>query len=444
MGSKSSSGITKEKKEGYMESIEGREKNNPEKNSQENQIENDEDIRRCKESLEYTLRYKGKKAAKDLLRQLHDQCLNHGIDPGLPITTPYQNTISRDEEPTYPGDLNIEKKIKSMVRWNALAMVVKANRSHDGIGGHISSFASSATLYEVGHNHCFKGNKEGQTADQVYFQGHVSPGMYARAYVEGKLEANQLHHFRQELAPGGGLSSYPHPYLMPDFWQFPTVSMGLGPIMSIYQARFNRYLMNRGLLPKESSRVWCYVGDGETDEPETLGAINLAARENLDNLIFVINCNLQRLDGPVRGNGLIIQDLEGVFKGAGWNVIKLIWGSNWDELIESKYKSLLLKRFSEVVDGDHQKYSVEKGSYIRKHFFGKYPELLEMVNHLTDKDIEKLLRGGHDPKKVYAAYRAAMDHKEGPTVILAKTVKGYGLGEAGEGKNISPSAKKNE
>ena len=413
------------------------------KNSENNGLlDNDEELKKCIDSLAYTLKYKGQKAAQELLQKLHQECIDHGVDPDLPINTPYQNTIPRDQEPEYPGDMEIEKKIKSIIRWNALAMVVKANREQDGIGGHISSFASSATLYEVGQNHFFKGYKEGQTGDQIYFQGHVSPGMYSRAYVEGLLEAKQLHNFRQELAPEGGLSSYPHPYLMPDFWQFPTVSMGLGPIMSIYQARFNRYLLHRGLIKEENSTVWCYIGDGETDEPETLGAINLAAREKLDNLIFVINCNLQRLDGPVRGNGQIIQDLEGVFKGAGWHVVKLIWGGNWDELFESEHKDVLLKRLHEVVDGDHQKYSVEKGSYIRKHFFSKYPELLEMISHLTDKDLEKLLRGGHDPKKVYAAYKKAIDYKDGPTVVLAKTIKGYGLGEAGEGKNISHQQKK--
>ena len=324
-----------------------------------------------------------------------------------------------------------------------MAMVVKANRVNDGLGGHISTFASSATLYEVGFNHFFRGNGEGHGADQIYFQGHASPGNYARAFVEGRLTAKHLNNFRQELAEGGGLSSYPHPYLMPNFWQFPTVSMGLGPIHSIYQARLNRYLVARGFIKKEQEpKVWCFVGDGESDEPETLGALTLASREKLDNLIFVVNCNLQRLDGPVRGNGKIIQELEAAFRGAGWNAIKVIWGSDWDEMLASPHRELLIKRMEEVVDGEYQKYVVETGSYIRKHFFGKYPQLLELVNHLSDEQVRKMLRGGHDSRKVYAAFKAAVEHKGSPTVILAKTVKGYGMGEAGEGKNISHQQKK--
>ncbi|RAP33314.1 pyruvate dehydrogenase (acetyl-transferring), homodimeric type, partial [Candidatus Marinamargulisbacteria bacterium SCGC AG-410-N11] len=342
----------------------------------------------------------------------------------------------------YPGNLELEEKNMNIIRWNAMAMVVMANRNHHGIGGHISSFASCSTLYEVGFNHFFKGNGNGHEADQVFFQGHVSPGNYARAYFEGRLSAKKLHHFRQELAPGGGLSSYPHPYLMPDFWQFPTVSMGLGPILAIYQARFNRYLSARGILSEDNTNVWAFLGDGECDEPETLGALTLASRENLDNLTFIVNCNLQRLDGPVRGNGKMIQELEAVFRGAGWNVIKVVWGSNWDELLKSDHRELLIKRMGEAVDGDYQKYVVSPGSYFRKHFFGKYPELLELVATKTDSDLKGLLRGGHDPKKVYAAYKAAMDNTGSPTVILAKTVKGYGLGEAGEGKNISHNQKK--
>lgn len=365
-----------------------------------------------------------------------------GLDLPATINTPYVNTIPADEEPAYPGDRALERRIKSYVRWNAMAMVVKANRLHDGIGGHISTYASSATLYEVGFNHFFRGPSEDSPGDIIYFQGHASPGNYARAYVEHRIDAGLLHHFRQELAEGGGLSSYPHPYLMADFWQYPSVSMGLAPIMSIYQARFLRYLVGRGLLKGEEPRVWCFVGDGETDEPESLGALTLAAREGLDRLIWVVNCNLQRLDGPVRGNGKIIQELEGIFRGAGWNVIKVIWGSDWDPLLEADNNGLLVKRMEEAVDGDFQKYSVEPGSYIRKHFFGKYPELLEMVNHLTDDELRKLSRGGHDPKKVYAAYKAAVDHKGQPTVILAMTIKGYGLGEAGEGRNITHQQKK--
>ncbi|HEY1490957.1 MAG TPA: pyruvate dehydrogenase (acetyl-transferring), homodimeric type, partial [Verrucomicrobiae bacterium] len=362
--------------------------------------------------------------------------------PSAGLTTPYINTIPPEQQPAYPGDRDLERRIKSIIRWNAMAMVVKAN-SNTNVGGHIASFASSATLYEVAQNHFFRGATADFPGDIVYFQGHAAPGMYARAYVEGRLDESHLQNFRQELAEGGGLSSYPHPYLMPEFWQFPTVSMGLGPVMSLYQARFNRYLQARGLVKwKEEPKVWSFLGDGESDEPESLGAITLAARENLDNLIWVVNCNLQRLDGPVRGNGKIIQELEGLFHGAGWNVIKVIWGTEWDEIIKSDKSGLLLKRFQECVDGDYQKYIVEPGSYTRKHFFGKYPELLELVNHLSDEQISKLLRGGHDVRKMYAAYKAAMDHKGQPTVILAKTVKGYGLGEAGEGKNISHQQKK--
>jgi len=356
--------------------------------------------------------------------------------------TPYVNTIPAEEEPPYPGDAELERRIKSIIRWNAMAMVVNANRVHDGLGGHISTFASCATLYEVGFNHFWRAPHDGHPGDMVFFQGHSSPGVYARAFVEYRLDERHLHNFRQELAEGGGLPSYPHPNLMPDFWQFPTVSMGLGPIVSIYQARFNRYLKNRGLLAGEEPKVWCFVGDGESDEPETLGALTLAARENLDNLIWVVNCNLQRLDGPVRGNGKIIQELESAFRGAGWNVIKVIWGSDWDPLLKADKTGLLRKRMEETIDGESQMYSVQHGSYIRKHFFGKYPELLELVNHLTDDQLRKLMRGGHDRRKVYAAYKAAMEHRGGPTVILAQTVKGYGLGEAGEGRNISHQQKK--
>ncbi|MGN6641944.1 MAG: pyruvate dehydrogenase (acetyl-transferring), homodimeric type, partial [Verrucomicrobiota bacterium] len=352
------------------------------------------------------------------------------------------NTIRTEDQAPFPGDWEMERRIKSHIRWNAMAMVVNANRKHNGLGGHISTFASAATLYEVGFNHFFRGRTDKFTGDLVYFQGHATPGVYARAFLERRLDEQHLQNFRQELADGGGLSSYPHPYLMPDFWQFPTVSMGLGPIMSIYQARFNRYLQARGVINGEEPKVWAFLGDGETDEPESLGSITLAARENLDNLIWVINCNLQRLDGPVRGNGKIIQELEALFRGAGWNVIKLIWGSDWDDLLKRDTSGLLLKRMGEAVDGDYQKYSVEPGSYTRKHFFGKYPELLKLVHHLTDDQIRKLLRGGHDTRKVYAAYKAAFEHKGQPTVILAKTVKGYGLGEAGEGRNISHQQKK--
>ncbi len=398
------------------------------------------------ESIEFFLEYILKNQVAERSALFVDRLVARLRDAGIHVprvvSTPYVNSIPVEEEPAYPGDREIERRIKSLIRWNAMAMVVNANRKHNGIGGHISTFASSATLYEVGFNHFFHGGAGDRPADMIYFQGHATPGNYARAFLEGRLNVQHLHHFRQELAEGGGLSSYPHPYLMPHFWQFPTVSMGLGPLMSIYQARFNRYLKARGFQEKEDPKVWCFIGDGETDEPESLGSLTLASRENLDNLIWVVNCNLQRLDGPVRGNGKIIQELEALFRGAGWNVIKVIWGSDWDPLLAADKSGLLLKRMEESVDGDYQKYSVEPGSYIRKHFFGKYPELRQLVNHLTDDQLRKLIRGGHDAKKVHAAYRAAVDHRGQPTVILAKTVKGYGLGEAGEGRNISHQQKK--
>lgn len=392
--------------------------------------------------LELALKNQKTEKAALFLDQLVDRLRDAGIPVPRTVSTPYINTIPPEKQPEYPGDWQTEVRIKSLIRWNAMAMVVSANRQHAGLGGHISSFASSATLYEVGFNHFFRARTENFSGDTVYFQGHASPGNYARAFLERRLDEHHLAHFRQDLAENGGLSSYPHPYLMPDFWQFPTVSMGLGPICSIYQARFNRYLRARGFLKGEEPKVWAYVGDGECDEPETLGSITLAAREKLDNLIWVINCNLQRLDGPVRGNGKIIQELEALFRGAGWNVIKVIWGSDWDELLAADEAGLLIKRMEECVDGDFQKYSVESGSYIRKHFFGKYPELLKLVNHLTDDQLRKLLRGGHDTRKVYTAYKAAWEHKGAPTVILAKTIKGYGLGEAGEGRNITHQQKK--
>ena len=392
--------------------------------------------------LEYILKNEESEQAIFLLEELIERLRESGLKVPYAVNTPYINTIPAEKQPPYPGNREIERRIKSYVRWNAMAMVVKANRLHPDIGGHISTYASSATLYEVGFNHFFRGGDDNRLADMVYFQGHASPGSYSRAYIEWRINAPRLHHFRQELSPAGGLPSYPHPYLMPDFWQFPSVSMGLAPIMSIYQARFLRYQQSRGLLSNEEPKVWCFVGDGEMDEPESSGALSLAGRENLDNLIWVVNCNLQRLDGPVRGNGKIIQELEATFRGAGWNVIKVIWGSDWDPLLAADDKGLLVKRMEEAVDGDYQKYSVEPGSYTRKHFFGKYPELLDMVNHLTDDQIHKLLRGGHDPQKVYAAYKAAVDHKGSPTVILAKTVKGYGLGEAGEGRNVTHQQKK--
>jgi pyruvate dehydrogenase E1 component len=394
------------------------------------------------EALDYLIEEQGPDRAREMLRMLLDRAHQSGVTIPFSANTPYVNTIPPDREPPYPGDRAIERRIKSVVRWNALAMVVKANRQFSGIGGHISTYASAATLYEVGFNHFFRGPDHGGSGDIIYFQGHASPGIYARAYVEGRLTAKNLHNFRRELQPGGGLSSYPHPWLMPNFWQFPTVSMGLGPIMAIYQARFNRYLQDRGLVDTSGSRVWAFLGDGECDEPETLGAITLAAREKLDNLIFVINCNLQRLDGPVRGNGKIIQELEAAFRGAGWNVIKVIWGSNWNQLFERDTKGLLMKRMMECVDGEYQKFSVESAAYIRKHFFGKYPELAELVADWSDEQITSLRRGGLDPQKVYAAYHAAVNHRGQPTVILCKTVKGYGLGEIGEGRNPAHNVKK--
>jgi pyruvate dehydrogenase E1 component len=387
------------------------------------------------DALEAVLQREGPERARFLLTQLKDKAVREGVVIPFSANTPYINTIPPSRQQPFPGSREIERRIKNLVRWNAMAMVVRANRKDHGIGGHISTYASAATLYEIGFNHFFRGPDAPGGGDQVYFQGHASPGMYARAFLEGRLTATQLENFRHELAEGGGLSSYPHPWLMPDFWQFPTVSMGLGPIMAIYQARFNRYLLHRGLKDTSKQHVWCFVGDGESDEPETLGALTLAAREKLDNLIFVVNCNLQRLDGPVRGNGKIIQELEAAFRGAGWNVIKVIWGGDWDPLLAADQTGLLVKRMGEVVDGEYQKYVTEGGAYTREHFFGKCPELLQLVEHLSDEQIRKLSRGGHDPEKVYNAFKAAVEHKGSPTVVLAKTVKGYGLGEAGEGAN---------
>jgi pyruvate dehydrogenase E1 component len=393
------------------------------------------------DSLDYVIKHGGPDRVRDLLRAMQRRAAEFGISLPFSANTPYLNTISSDRQPRYPGQRGIERRIKSIIRWNALAMVVRANREQEGIGGHISTYASAATLYEVGFNHFFRGPASKEGGDHVYFQGHASPGIYSRAFLEGRLGEEQLENFRRELRPAGGLTSYPHPRLMPDFWEYPTVSMGLGPIMAIYQARFNRYLEDRGLCEK-TGRIWAFLGDGETDEPESLGAISLAAREKLDNLIFVINCNLQRLDGPVRGNGKIIQELEAIFRGAGWNVIKVIWGEAWDPLLAQDDGSLLVKRMEEAVDGDYQKYSAEPGGYTREHFFGPDPRLRKLVEHLTDEEISKLRRGGHDPEKVYAAFKAATEHEGQPTVILAKTVKGYGLGEAGEGKNITHQQKK--
>ncbi|MDA7861827.1 pyruvate dehydrogenase (acetyl-transferring), homodimeric type [bacterium] len=400
------------------------------------------------ESLEYIMSTKGEDRAKYLLSVLEARARVEGVDLPIKSNTAYINTIAKHEQPAYPGNREIERRIKSFVRWNAMAMVVRANKATaapglGGVGGHISTFASSATLYEVAQNHIFRGRGEsGFDGDMVYFQGHGSPGMYSRAYMEGRLNEQHLLNFRRELQDHPGLSSYPHPWLMPEFWEYPTVSMGLGPIMSIYQARFNEYLHDRGIKDTSNQRVWAYLGDGECDEPESLGAITLAGREKLDNLKFVINCNLQRLDGPVRGNGKIIQELEALFRGAGWNVIKVVWGDDWDPLLEADELGLLVKRMGEVVDGQYQKYVGMPGEYTREHFFGKHPELIEMVKNYSDEKLLRMRRGGHDPEKVYAAYKAAEDHKGQPTVILAKTIKGYGLGEAGEGRNIAHNQKK--
>src|SRR4026207_1266079 len=394
------------------------------------------------ESLDYVLQSGGPARGGRWLRDLANPARRKGVRQPFTANTPYINTIPAAEEPPFPGSREIERRIKSLVRWNALAMVVKANKAEDGIGGHISTYASAATLYEVGFNHFFKGKGDDHDGDVIYFQGHAAPGIYSRAFLEGRLTVKHLENFRRELQEGGGLSSYPHPWLMPDFWEYPTVSMGLGPIMAIYQARFMRHLEDRGLIPAGQRKVWAFLGDGETDEPESLGASALAAREKLANLVCVINSTLQRLDGPVRGNGQIIQELEAAFRGAGWNVIKVIWGCEWDALLEKDHDGVLVKRMGEVVDGEYQKYAVESGEYVRKHFWGVDPRLLDMVKHLSDEQLKKLSLGGHDPVKGYNAYTAATEYKDGPTVILARTIKGYGLGEAGEGKNITHQQKK--
>jgi pyruvate dehydrogenase E1 component len=395
------------------------------------------------DSLDYVLSQGGPDRAGRLLQQLSLHARRAaGVNLPFTATTPYQNTIPTEQQPPFPGSQEMERRIKSLVRWNALAMVVRANKIQDGIGGHISTFASAATLYEVASNHFLRARTESGDRDIVYFQGHAAPGMYARAYLEGRIAKEKLQNFRRELKPAGGLSSYPHPWLMPEFWEFPTVSMGLGPIQAIYQARFIRYLENRGLKKSTGGKVWVFLGDGEMDEPESLGSITLASRERLDNLIFVVNCNLQRLDGPVRGNGKIIQELEAIFRGAGWNVIKVIWGGDWDNLIANDRDGILVKRLGEITDGQYQKYFVESGSYFRQNLFGSDPRLLKMVEHLSDEQLSRMRLGGHDPIKVYAAYKAAVEHQGSPTIILAKTIKGYGLGEAGEGKNITHQQKK--
>ncbi len=402
------------------------------------EIENKEWI----ESLESVLITSGPDRVQNLLKNLQIYSQKAGIAVPYTANTPYINTIAVSEQPKYPGNLDIERRIRNIIRWNAMAMVVRANRNDESIGGHISTYASCATLFEVAFHHFLKASNKDQDGDIVYFQGHAAPGIYARAFLEGRLTIEQIRHYRKELTYSGGLSSYPHPWLMPDFWEIPTVSMGLSPIMAIYQARFNRYLEDRGIKENTDSKVWVFMGDGETDEPESLGAITLASRESLDNLIFVVNCNLQRLDGPVRGNGKIIQELERIFRGAGWNVIKLVWGNDWDALLEKDEDGLLVQRMESAVDGDYQKYIVEDGAYIREHFFGTHPKLKDLVKMYSDHDLERLRRGGHDSEKVYAAYKKAVEHKGAPTVILAKTIKGYGLGETGEGRNVTHNQKK--
>jgi pyruvate dehydrogenase E1 component len=393
------------------------------------------------ESLDSVLQNEGPERAHFLISQLIRKARLAGTDLPISATTPYLNTIPFDKEERSSGNRELEHRICALMRWNAMALVLNANRESSELGGHIASFASAAKLYDVGLNHFFHGKSDTHGGDLVYIQGHSSPGIYARAFLEGRISEEQMYKFRQEV-DGGGLSSYPHPWLMPNFWQFPTVSMGLGPLMAIYQARFMRYLQHRSLVNTEGRKVWAFLGDGETDEPESLGAISMAGRENLDNLIFVVNCNLQRLDGPVRGNGKIIQELEGVFRGAGWNVIKVIWGGHWDRLLAKDKTGLLLKRMEEAVDGEYQTYKAKDGAYVRKHFFGKYPELLELVADMSDDDVWRLNRGGHDTFKVFAAYAAAAKHTGQPTVILAKTVKGYGMGASGEAQNPTHQQKK--
>lgn len=394
------------------------------------------------DSLLSVVQDRGIGRARILMRLLMQRArsLNLGV-PEL-VQTSYVNTIPPDQEPAFPGDEEMEKRIRRLERWNAVVMVTRANKRSDGIGGHISTYASTASLYDIGFNHFFRGKDDGAAGDQIFFQGHASPGIYARAFLEGRISESQMDNFRRETRSGEGLSSYPHPRLMPHFWEFPSVSMGLGPLTAIYQARFNRYLQARGVANTENSRVWCFLGDGECDEPESLGSLFLASREKLDNLIFVVNCNLQRLDGPVRGNGKIIQELEMVFRGAGWNVIKVIWGREWDDLLRRDRDGVLLEKMNETVDGAFQKFAISKGDYIREKFFGPDPRLRKLVEHLNDYDLQNLRRGGHDYQKLYAAYRLAVEHKGTPTVILAKTVKGWALGEGFLGKNVTHQLKK--
>ncbi len=399
------------------------------------------ELQEWQQSLRDVLALSGPDQAKNILLALQAEAQKAGLSFEHPLNTPYINTIAPNKQVPYPGSREIERRIKSIVRWNAMAMVTRANKQLDGIGGHISTYASAATLYEVGFNHFWHGASEQHPGDLVFFQGHASPGIYARAFVEGRLSEAKLNNFRRELAPGGGLSSYPHPWLMKDFWKFPTVSMGLGPLMAIYQARYMKYLENRGLIPKTNQKVWCFIGDGESDEPETTGCISIAGREKLDNLVFVLNCNLQRLDGPVRGNGSIVREMEARFRSANFNVVKCLWGSEWDPLLEKDQNGALVRRFEEMVDGQFQKLSVSDGAYVRENFF-KGEELQKLVSNMADQELKKLKRGGHDPAKVYNAYKMASESDGRPSIVIAKTVKGYGLGEAGEGKNIAHNQKK--
>ena len=405
------------------------------------EMDTEEEVAEWLEAFDQVVEEEGTNRGCDLLTALINRAHQFGVEVPLQLNTPYVNTIPVEEEVPYPGDRQLERRLKSLTRWNAMAMVHRQNKKDPGIGGHISTYSSLATLLEVGFNHFFHAGYGDQPGDFVYFQGHSSPGVYARAYLLGRITEEQVKNFRHELRGEPALSSYPHPWLMPDFWRFPTVSMGLGPLNAIYQARFMRYLENREIIPATPRKVWAFVGDGETDEPESMGSLTLASREQLDNLIFVVNCNLQRLDGPVRGNGNIIKELEAAFRGAGWNVIKVLWGSDWDPLFARDKSGLLVKRLGEVVDGEYQTYKVKGGAYIRTHFFGKYPELLEMVSDMSDEELHRLTRGGHDPQKVYNAYKRAVEHQGSPTVILAHTVKGYGLGSA-EARNATHQEKK--
>jgi pyruvate dehydrogenase E1 component len=405
------------------------------------EIDTEEEVAEWLEAFDQVIEGEGTRRGCELLGAIMQRARESGVQVPVQLNTPYVNTIPVEQEVPYPGDRQLERRIKSIIRWNAMAMVHRQNKKDPGIGGHISTYSSLATLLEVGFNHFFHAHYGDQPGDFIYFQGHSSPGVYARAYLEGRLSEQQLLNFRHELRGEPALPSYPHPWLLPDFWKFPTVSMGIGPLNAIYQARFMRYLENRGIIPATPRKVWAFVGDGETDEPESMGSITLASREKLDNLIFVVNCNLQRLDGPVRGNGKIINELEAAFRGAGWNVIKLVWGSDWDKLFARDKNGVLLKRMEECVDGEFQTYKAKGGEYIRREFFGKYPELLSMVADMSDDELHHLSRGGHDPQKVYNAYKRAVEHRGGPTIILAHTVKGYGLGSA-EARNATHQEKK--